>query len=373
MTFSPITGQPDNLESTLAISPCRLPENLRSPAWAADLRLHAPSVCTDDGVLALGGLNAELIAALRERDIWIQTKPSSSRLPVPYHLVPPRLRALIAGYIGRSQKKKLATLFPAFPVDLSVDALSDALALDNPIARYDRPPFITTHDIDSKEGLKNLLKYFLPIEERYGMRSVNYIVPCKWKLDHAILGEIKARGHQLGIHGYDHGNKTPFMPPAEIDKRLEAARGLVERYQMTGYRAPSLVRTPALLRSLRRIFRYDSSVPTTGGLFPTPGNGCATARPFMLEGITEIPLSMPRDGHLRFLGLSPEEILQTWKESAAAINRSHGITHLLTHCEAHFTGNPSMLCAYDSFLSHISEEGKWTAIFPDELVDIPNL
>jgi hypothetical protein len=81
---------------------------------------------------------------------------------------------------------------------------------------------------------------------------------------------------------------------------------------------------------------------------------------------------MPRDGHLRFLGLSAKEILHAWKESAAVINRSYGITHLLTHCEAHFTGNPSMLRAYESFLSHIAEENKWTAMFPDELVDIQN-
>jgi len=357
------------MKTNIDITRCRLPVNLSTAAWAMDLQLYAPGVCVRDETLCPEKLTSNFISALRDRSIWIETPPTSSRLPIPYHLIPPRIRTFIAACIGRSKRKKLETLFPAFPIDLSVDALSDVLGLDNPLLHYSRPPFITTHDIDSQEGLDKLLKYFLPIEERYGFRSVNYIVPCKWKLDHARLQEIKDRGHQLGIHGYNHANKTPFLNPAEIERRVEAARDLVERYSITGYRAPSLIRTPALVHALKRLYRYDSSVPTTGGLFPTPGNGCASARPFKLEGIPEIPLSLPRDGHLRFLGLSSNEILNVWKESAALINRSHGITHLLTHCESHFSGNRPMLKAYESFLSYVVEENGWTAIFPDELLE----
>jgi len=92
----------------------------------------------------------------------------------------------------------------------------------------------------------------------------------------------------------------------------DRARGFVERYTATGYRAPSLLRTRPLLRDLGPRFRYDSSIPTAGGLFPTPNNGCATARPFRIEDILELPITLPRDGTLRFLGFSPDEVRGTF-------------------------------------------------------------
>lgn len=338
------------------------------PAWAQGRVLTAPTHAMRDGKLRAQELCEQDIEALRLSRVWIERAPASSRLPIPYHIIPPRLRMVLAGIMGKRKKHALENLFPRFPVDLSADALSDAMSLANPLSRFEKPPFITTHDIDSEEGLDHLLRYFLPIEERYGLRSVNYIVPCKWKLDHGKLNEIAQRGHQLGIHGYNHANKTPFLPEAELTARVEAARPLVERYGMTGYRAPSLCRTPALIRALKKLYRYDSSVPTTGGLFPVAGNGCASARPFTLEGMPEVPLSLPRDGHLRFLGHSAEEILTIWKNQAEYLRASHGLTHLLTHCESHFTGNPPMLKAYEAFLAHIVERQAWTPAFPDEVL-----
>jgi hypothetical protein len=138
------------------------------------------------------------------------------------------------------------------------------------------------------------------------------------------------------------------------------AAPLRERYGASGYRAPSLLRTPGLLRDLAEFYRYDSSIPTAGGLFPTPNNGCASARPFLVEGIAELPLSMPRDGSLRFLGYSPDQILKCWLDCARQIGRSGGVVVLLTHCERQFSGNPPMLAAYRRFLEFVAESDQFT-------------
>src|SRR6185312_13744291 len=123
---------------------------------------------------------------------------------------------------------------------------------------------------------------------------------------------------------------------------LDAAKPFADRHRAAGYRAPSLLRTRGLLKDLAGRYRYDSSIPTSGGLFPVPNNGCASARPFMIEGIMEIPLSMPRDGSLRFLGKSPREILRIWIDCAERISASGGVVVLLTHCERRFSGNAPM-------------------------------
>jgi len=215
-------------------------------------------------------------------------------------------------------------------------------------------PVILTHDIDSAEGLQNLVTHFLPIEEAAGARSTNFIVPCAWKVDDGLVSAVVERGHDIGVHGYDHSNLTPFASPEERRRRLDAARPFAERHAVTGYRAPSLLRTRALLQDLAPRYRYDSSIPTSGGLFPVPNNGCASARPFAIEGILELPLSMPRDGSLRFLGYSPDDIAGLWIDCADRIQRADGIVMLLTHCERRFSGNDAMLRAYRRFLEHVS-------------------
>jgi peptidoglycan/xylan/chitin deacetylase (PgdA/CDA1 family) len=214
-------------------------------------------------------------------------------------------------------------------------------------------PVILTHDIDSPEGLRNLVDRFLPAEEGAGARSTSYIVPCAWDVDEGLVQAATRRGHDVGVHGYDHSNRTPFANDAERRRRLDAAQPFAAKYGALGYRAPSLLRTRALLRDLAGRYRYDSSIPTSGGLFPVPNNGCATARPWMVEGILELPLSMPRDGSLRFLGYSPDEIAALWIECADLIVRSAGIVILLTHCERRFSGDDDMFGAYRRFLDHV--------------------
>ncbi len=263
---------------------------------------------------------------------------------------------MVAHAFGRWQARRLenAEAFPQWPLDLSVDFLADLLA--PPISPRGPAPVLLSHDIDSPEGLDNLIRRFAPLEERYGVRSVNYIVPCKWPLDHGLLGELVARGHCLGVHGYDHANHTPFCSADERRRRVAAAVPLVERYAIKGYRAPSLCRTPALLDELARHFAYDSSVPTSGGLFPVPNNGCASARPFRLRGLLEIPVTMPRDGSLLFLGHTPDAVFELWKTCALRLARSGGLIVLLTHCENHFSGGAPMLRAYEALLAFLQKQ-----------------
>jgi len=297
---------------------------------------------------------------LRDRAAFTNTPPVSARLPVSYQRVPGWLRAAIAGALGRWQRRSVDVWgrFPGFPLDLSADFLTD---LERGTPLPSRPaPVVLSHDIDSPEGLRNLVDAFLPIEEAVGSRSVNFIVPCAWPIDHGLVAEARARGHQIGVHGYDHSNRSPFAETAERRERLDAARAFIDRYEAHGYRAPSLLRTRALLRDLSSRYAYDSSIPTSGGLFPVPNNGCATARPFTIEGITELPVSMPRDGSLRFLGYSPAEIAAIWRDCAARIARAHGVVVLLTHCERRFSGTRAMLDAYQRTLAFLRESGGFT-------------
>jgi peptidoglycan/xylan/chitin deacetylase (PgdA/CDA1 family) len=316
------------------------------------------------------GRPADGIAGAMRLRAAFTPRPASSRLPFSYRSIPGPVRRVIAGVSGRLQKRRVHrwARFPMWPIDVSADVLAD-WAAPGPDgtgsgSAHEPTPVVLTHDIDSADGLRRLVSDFLPIEEELGTRSTSYVVPCAWPLDEGLLRESRARGHALGIHGYDHANRTPFAESAERRARLDAARPLAERFEMHGYRAPSLLRTPELLADLAARYRYDSSVPTSGGPFPVPNNGCASARPFRVGGLVEIPVSLPRDGSLRFLGHPPDEILDLWKQCALVVSRARGVVVLLTHCEPHFSGNPSMLRTYRRFLEWVAGQQRFAWATP---------
>ncbi len=338
------------------------PHNSTIPAWAPGLSFSLPQALRD--LLASGAGRNEIqpraaaaAAQLREMAMYTSAMPASSRLPFSYRTIPGPVRRVVANAIGRLQRHRQDhwARYPGWPLDLSADFAADLGDLPRALPSG-RTPVILTHDLDSAEGLENLVERFLPIEERAGARSANFVVPCNWPLDYALLDKTHGRGHEIGIHGYDHSNRTPFLAPIDRRTRLDAAKPLIARYGIAGYRAPSLVRTEALLTDLGGLYRYDSSVPTSGGLFPVPNNGCASARPFRLHGLWEIPLSMPRDGSMQFLGHTPAQILAIWRECMLTIARSGGVVVLLTHCEESFSGNEPMLQSYDALLNEISSD-----------------
>ncbi|MEW5956932.1 MAG: hypothetical protein AB1801_04355 [Chloroflexota bacterium] len=301
-------------------------------------------------------------ATLRLRAAFTNQKPVSTRLPVSYYrAVPPWLRSVLATTYGHWQRRRVNqwAAFPRWPLDLSADFLADLAQAEPALLVAGPTPVVLTHDLDSAEGLENLVKWFLPLEEAVGACSTNFIVPCAWPLDHGLLAQVRARGHEIGTHGYNHANYTPFLAAAQRRKRLGAARDLIERYDIIGYRSPSLLRTRDFFPDLAQFYRYDSSIPTSGGLFPTPNNGCASARPFYLEGLVEIPISLPRDGSLRFLGYSPQEIANLWIQCAEQISQSGGMVVLLTHCEARFSGHPAMRQAYLRFLKYVAGSDRY--------------
>ena len=358
------------MHATEALS-CRRVATEPGPPWARGLRVSLPeSMWAHLSGGAAKRIPLGAVAELRLRAAFTESPPLSSRLPLSYQYIPAWARSLLAGTMGRLQRNREGdwARFPVWPLDLSADFLADALGLSRSPFAQGPTPVILSHDLDSPEGLRNLVADFLGLEEHAGARSVSFAVPCAWPLDHGLLGEVCGRGHEIGVHGYDHSNRTPFAGTEERARRLRAARDFIDRYGVAGYRAPSLLRTRALMLDLRGLYRYDSSIPTSGGLFPVPNNGCASARPFDLEGLRELPVSLPRDGSLLFLGHRPGEIARLWIESAEAISRSGGVVVLLTHCEARFSGSPEMRAAYREFLDHVRSSGRFAFSTPLEVL-----
>ena len=318
--------------------------------WARGWQVSAPPAGTPEAFFQ------------EARDFWwTREQPVSGKLPVPYHRIPPPVRSFLARQLGRFKRGQLETVMPQWPLDLSADYWYDylhqrRLRIEDPEGRT---YVLLSHDLDSREGTEQFLEFFDPLEREMGARSANYVVVGKADFSLELAREIRDRGHEVGIHGFDHSNTTPFLPQEAILERLKTALEPVAELEPRGYRAPSLLRTPALLEGLKVYFEYDSSMPSSGGLFPQSNQGCFSARPFRLDSLWELPVSLPRDGSLRFLGYDPETILEIWKHCAEQIQAGGGVVSLLTHCETMFSGNPEMLSAYRGFLEAMAGDSRF--------------
>ena len=196
-------------------------------AWADGL-----TVCLPESVLTGRKLDAgtaivspQDVTNHRLRAAFTEQRPISSRMPISYQILPAWTRNLIARAIGALNRKSMNqwASFPMFPLDLSADLLHDLTGGPPSPFSDGRTPVLLTHDLDSPEGLRKLVRDFIDTEEQVEARSTNFIVPCATRLDHSLLAELRARGHQIGIHGYDHSNLTPFADSNQRAARLEAA------------------------------------------------------------------------------------------------------------------------------------------------------
>ncbi|MHB9073491.1 MAG: polysaccharide deacetylase family protein [Desulfobaccales bacterium] len=304
---------------------------------------------------------------IREKIIFTP-KSLSARLPFSYQKVPYNLRWIIAAYLIKINKikQRKTSRFPHWPLDLSIDSIID---IERYITQNHHGPSllsntaVLTHDIDSPESLENL-GYFLEIEEFLGIRSTNFIVPKGWQLDRKILERLVQEGHEIGVHGYNHNNRTPFLPRTQIKDRFDEILSLISEYQIKGYRSPSLLRSKTLFAVLEEYFIYDSSIPNVGGFVYSQGNGCASARPFYYNNLLEIPITLPSDAELLFQGFKPDDILQLWITLSKVILKSGGIINLLTHCERRYSGNQTMLKIYEQYLVFLKSSGvsKWKTL-----------
>jgi len=295
--------------------------------------------------------------------------PLQARLPFHHHLVPARLRLMIAR-VTTAWARRRPPAFPAWPVEPAVEALRYVLARaaalsgaggETPgLGRSARPMVVLTHDIDTAAGGGPALE-MAGMEEEAGFRSTWFVVPCRGGVLSRLrpcLDRLYAAGHEIGVHGFDHGNRTPFLPPADLGRRLDCARAALADYCPRGYRSPGLVRTPALYEQLEGRFDYDSSVPDTE-LYTAAGrgNGCGSTIPFRRGSLLVLPVTLPLDALLIHYGFGPREISALWAEKLAWLGRVGGIGVCVTHAEPHYGGRRGMLRWYREFLAGLRRRG----------------
>ena len=294
-------------------------------------------------------------------------QPGRSRLAMRgYYAVRPALpRSVQIGLRRAFSRVQARVRFPRWPVETALHDLYERLfgllgeVAGRPVPRLAPWPegrswaLVLTHDVEQQAGY-DAMGLLRDLELDRGYRSSWNFVPRRYDVEDALVDELWADGFEVGVHGLYHDGRD-LESRARLEGRLPAMREWAERWHAVGFRSPATHRHWELMPLLG--FDYDSSYPDTDPFEPQSG-GCCSLLPFEIDGLVELPLTLPQD-HTVFVILRRDEAL--WHEKTAAVRARGGLALLNTHPD--YMLGPERLGAYERFLARYAEdESCWRAL-----------
>ena len=296
-------------------------------------------------------------------------KPFYTRFPISYRIVPVFIRNPIFEFI---KKRKKVPEFPEWPVDSTVDLLRYAYLMLIKRKTFEKIPYIgfwpdkkdfaicLTHDLETETSFDNI-EAMRVIERKYGFKSTWNVLCKRYEIDFEKLKKLEKEGCEIALHGYNHDGKMPYLSNKKIDKRINKCLFKLKDFKVDSFRSAQLQRNEKFLKYISKYFICDSSVPDTEfkSAFAMK-SGCCTVFPFMIDGMVEIPLTVPQDFRLIYtLKLNDEDYLKLWKDKIDHIKELGGIVSIVTHPDDYISGNERYLTLYDKTLEYLSKLEKF--------------
>jgi glycosyltransferase involved in cell wall biosynthesis len=222
-------------------------------------------------------------------------------------------------------------------------------------------PLVLTHDVDTQRGHDNCI-HLADIEERLGFRSSFNFVAEDYKVSHALINELKARGFEVGVHSIHH--KNPFTTKKDFQKTAIKINQYLKKWNAIGFRSPSMYHNLEMLHDLN--IEYDASTFDTDPFEPQP-DGVGTIYPFWVSGqngklgYVELPYTLPQD-FLLFI-LMQHKNTDVWKTKLDWIVKNGGMALFISHPDymnfnssSHYENYP--VSYYEEFLNYIKTKYK---------------
>lgn len=215
-----------------------------------------------------------------------------------------------------------------------------------------------THDIETADGQK-LVSNIATMEEKVGLRSAWYFIPYKYKLDHGLINDLKARGHEVGIHGYNHDGRL-FTSRTLFNCRTSYINRAAKELGSSGFRAPMVHRNLDWMQQLE--FDYDASCFDIDPFQAMPG-GVGGVWPFIVGRFVELPYTLPQDHTL--LITFGETTPRVWIRKLSLIQKLSGLAMMVTHPD--YLDIESRLSVYRKFCEHVVQQPNGWQCLPSDV------
>ena len=289
----------------------------------------------------------------------------ATRLPFSYSAIPRFVRERsfrTKEDLGESVYEKLA------PVEcLRTLFLASLVISSGPIPRIGfwrrgkSYALVVSHDVEGASGLERGTVQLLEVERNLRIRSSWNLPSDRYPLSVHSLDKLKNSG-EIGGHDTKHDGRLTFLNIDEKIRRLGECKNRLEQLigrEVRGFRAPLLQHSRELAESATRAgFDYDSSCPSWEILSPTSlrAHGVGTIFPFAINGILEIPVSLPQDHQLiRIARQRPSAAVDLLLRLSSWIRGLAGPCVLLVHPDYEF-GMPEHQAEYRRLLEGFSKD-----------------
>ena len=214
--------------------------------------------------------------------------------------------------------------------------------------------FVLTHDVETADGLARA-PLVADIEQELGFRSSWNVVPYKYPLDHGLLDDLRHRGFEIGVHGYNHDG-TLFLSRSTFEQRVPGINEALQSLGAVGFRAPMVHRNLAWLQMLD--IEYDASCFDVDPYQAMPG-GVGCIWPLVAGRFVELPYTLPQD-HTVLIALGQDDDA-IWRQKLDYLAERGGMALMLTHPD--YLDSPRRLDLYREFLQYAREKsGAWHAL-----------
>jgi peptidoglycan/xylan/chitin deacetylase (PgdA/CDA1 family) len=296
-------------------------------------------------------------------------------LPIPYGLAPKRLRDFL---MKADKELENLSLCDKLPIDAMRFMLINAIEkicktkIEKKTFSGNNHVCILTHDVETANGLQKAL-VLKKIEEKYDLKSTWYIPSDRYRLNNEAIRELANHG-EVGSHDTKHDGKLVHLKKEELPQRLIDSKQTlttITQKPVVGFRAPILQHNQVIIQALNEAgYLYDTSVPTWEPKHPytMKPHGIGTVYPITLNGLIEIPLTIPQDHQLlHVLGLTPREVFKTWEPMADLIQDLNGVCIYLVHPDYELADNGTDL--YEQFVSELSSDNQATLTVPSQYIN----
>ncbi len=217
---------------------------------------------------------------------------------------------------------------------------------------------VLTHDVEDEAG-QRFAGRVADLEEGLGFRSSFNFVSERYRLDRGLIGDLRRRGFEVGVHGLRHDGHEydSWAVFAAGAQRVNLALAALEA---AGYRAPMTHRNPLWMQALA--IEYDTSFFDSDPFEPLPG-GTMSLWPFEVGHFLELPYTLPQDSTL--VGLLGEETPRLWVEKVRYVSRHHGLALLNSHPD--YLRERRHWSVYEAFLREMRACGGYWHDLPREV------
>jgi hypothetical protein len=273
------------------------------------------------------------------------------------HLTNSTVRSYIQGFRATNWIKRS---FPQWPVDTTVEDLSEALLLHSlQMNRHERIPFIwfwpdgarasvtITHDVEDLAG-RDVCPELMDLDDSYGFKSSFQIVPDgRYPVPPEFLRSFRDRGFELCVQDWNHDGRL-FDDLGQFRERAALINRFAREYDAKGFRSAVLYRNPEWFQYLD--FSFDMSIPNVAHLDPQRGGNC-TVTPYFIGNLVELPLTTVQDYTL--FRVLKQKSLDLWRLQIDLILTKNGLVTLLVHPD--YIIEPEFRAVYRNLLAMLNE------------------